>query len=139
MTKLFTSSKYLLQQIASLLLYQSVFRTSVGEAYLKLLHNLYTFSSETKINRPTAINCLQAYSNWFKSLATINQSWQDYLINQILIDDNPFSQKIQTQSLESLTPSLTKAVKHDLKILQNIYNCSTEKISHWVTTASQYP
>ena len=139
MTKLFTSSKYFLQQIASLLLYQSVFQNRIGEAYLNLLHNLYIFSSETKINRPTAIDCLQAYSNWFKTLATTNQSWQDYLINQILTDDNPFSQKIQTQSLESLTPSLINAVKHDLKILQNIYNCSTEKISQWVTTASQYP
>ena len=139
MTKLFTSSKYFLQQIASLLLYQSVFQNPVGEAYLKLLHNLYIFSSETKMDRPTAIDCLQAYSSWFKTLAITNQSWQDYLIEQILTDDNPFSQKIQTQSLDSLNPSLINAVKHDLNILQNLYNCSTEKISQWVTTASQYP
>ncbi len=139
MTKLFISSKYFLQQIASLLLYQSIFDNSVGQAYLNLLHNLYIFSSETKTNRPTAIDCLQAYSNWFNALATTNKSWQDYLISQILINDNPFSRKIQTQSLESLTPSLIKAVKHDLKILQTIYNCSTEKISQWVKTASQYP
>ena len=139
MTKLFTSSKYFLQQIASLLLYQSVFQNPVGEAYLKLLHNLYIFSSETKMDRPTAIDCLQAYSSWFKTLAITNQSWQDYLTEQILTDDNPFSQKIQTQSLDSLNPSLINAVKHDLKILQNLYNCSTKKISQWVTTASQYP
>ncbi len=139
MTKLFISSKYFLQQIASLLLYQSIFDNSVGQAYLNLLHNLYLFSRETKTNRPTAIKCLQAYSNWFNALATSNKSWQDYLISQILINDNPFSRTIQTQSLESLNPSLINAVKHDLKILQNIHDCSTEKISQWVKTASQYP
>ena len=117
MTKLFISSKYFLQQIASLLLYQSIFDNSVGQAYLNLLNNLYIFSSETKTNRPTAIECLQAYSNWFNALATSNKSWQDYLISQILINDNPFSRTIQTQSLESLNPSLINAVKHDLKNL----------------------
>ena len=139
MTKLFISSKYFLQQIASLLLYRSIFDNCIGEAYLNLLHNLYIFSSETKTNRPTAIDCLQAYSNWFNVLATSNKSWQDYLISQILTNDNPFSRQIQTQSLESLNPSLINAVKHDLKILQNIYDCNTEKISQWVKTASQYP
>ncbi len=139
MTKLFTNSKYFLQQIASLLLYESVFDDSVGQAYLNLLHNLYIFSSETKINRPTPIDCLQAYSKWFNTLTTIDDSWQDHLINKILTDDNSFSQQIQTQSLESLTPSLINAVKHDLTILENIYNCSTEKISQWVKKASQYP
>ncbi len=138
MTKLFTSSKYFLQQIASLLLYQSVFKNPVGESYLNLLHNLYQFTSETKTNRPTAIACLQAYSNWFNSLASINQSWQDYLINQILIDDNPFSHSIQTLSLDNLNPCLIDAVKHDLQILQNIYNCSAEKISQWVKIVAQY-
>ena len=139
MTKLFADSKFLLQQTASLLVYQSVLQNSVGEAYINLLNNLYTFSSETNINRPTSITCLQAYSNWFKALAEINLSWQDYLIQQILLDDNPFSQRIQTLSLEEISPSLIEAAKHDLTILQRIYQCHTEQIVKSVQKSSQYP
>ena len=139
MTKLFADSKFLLQQAASLLIYQSVLQNSVGTAYINLLNNLYTFSSETNTNRPTSITCLQAYSNWFNALAQVNLSWQDYLIQQILFDDNPFTRQVQTQSLEQISPALIEAAKHDLRILQRIYQCSTEQIVKSVQKASQYP
>ncbi|MGL5879295.1 MAG: AAA+ family ATPase, partial [Xenococcaceae cyanobacterium] len=73
------------RQIQSLLLYQSIFDNEIGTAFLNLLQTLDRKDS----------NCLKAYSNWFKNLAVINQSWQDYLIDRILQDDNPFSQQIQ--------------------------------------------
>ena len=139
MTKLFADSKFLLQQAASLLIYQSVLQNPVGTAYLNLLNNLYTFSSETNTKRPTSITCLQAYSNWFNALAQVNLSWQDYLIQQILFDDNPFTRQVQTQSLERVSSALVEAAKHDLTILQRIYQCRTEQIVQSVQKASQYP
>ena len=137
MTKLFASSKYYLQQIASLLLYRSVLDNSVGKAYIKLLQNLYSYSSEDRSQKVTAIECLQAYSNWFRKLAESNLSWQDYLIKQILLDSNPFSQQVQTTKIKNLSPSLIAATKHDLQILQTIYNCSNQKIAQWVQSTSQ--
>ena len=139
MTESFASSQYYLQQIASLLLYRSVFKNSVGEAYINLLQNLYLYSSENKSNSVTTIECLQAYSTWFSNLAQTNLSWQDYLIQQILLDSNPFSQQVQTTAIENLSPSLVAAAKHDLQILQNIDNCSNQKIVQWVqsTQASE--
>ena len=137
MTKLFTSSKYYLQQIAALLLYRSVLENEVGEKYLKLLQTLNLFSSETKSDRVTAIECFQAYSDWFRALAETNLSWQDYLIEQILLDDNPFSQQIQTTKLSELAPSLVAATQHDLKILQNLHDFTAEKIAQWVSSTSQ--
>lgn len=139
MTELFASSQDYLKQIASLLLYRSVFKNSVGEAYINLLQNLYLYSSEDKSNSPAAIECLQAYSTWFSNLAQTNLSWQDYLIQQILLDNNPFSQQVQTTAIENLSPSLVAAAKHDLQILQNIDNCSNQKIVQWVesTQASE--
>ena len=137
MTKLFTSSKYYLQQIAALLLYRSVLENEVGEKYLKLLQTLNLFSSETKSDRVTAIECFQAYSDWFCALAETNLSWQDYLIEQILLDDNPFSQQIQTTKLSELAPSLVAATQHDLKILQNLHDFTAEKIAQWVSSTSQ--
>ncbi|MGK7896622.1 MAG: ATP-binding protein [Xenococcus sp. (in: cyanobacteria)] len=139
MTKLFADSKFLLQQTASLLIYQSVLQNPVGKAYLNLLNNLYTFSKETNLNRPTSITCLQAYSNWFNALAEVDISWRDYLIQQILLDDNPFSRQVQKQSLEKISPSIIAAAKHDLVILQRIYQFRSEQIVVSVQKASQYP
>ena len=136
MTELFDSSQYYLQQIASLLLYRSVLENRVGKAYINLLQNLYLYSSNDKSNNFTAIECLQAYSTWFSNLAQTNLSWQDYLVRQILLDSNPFSQQVQTTAIENLSPSLVAAAKHDLQILQNIYN-SNEKIVQWVQSTSQ--
>nr|WP_281250705.1 DUF815 domain-containing protein [Hydrococcus rivularis] len=132
-----TSSKFLHNQVASLLLYQSVLQDEVGRSFIDLLQTLDRSKSDPKTQPFTPINCLQAYGNWFKSLAALNQSWCDYLITQILHDDNPFSRQVQTVPLEKLPRSLIAAAKHDLKILQNLYRCSPQQISQWVQTATQ--
>ncbi len=119
--------KNLQQQTASLLLYQSVLKKTVGEAFLQLLQSL----SLSK-NNGIAIECLQAYGKWFKTIASKNISWQEYLISQIIQDDNPFSQQVQKINITSLSPNLIAAAKHDLQILQNLYQCSGTTISHWV-------
>ncbi len=120
----------LYQQASSLLLYQSVFENEIGKVFLNLLATL------DRQNNNSAPNLLQAYGNWFKNLATNKQSWQDYLIKQILQNDNPFSQQVQTVSLQHLPQSLVSAAKYDLQILNNIYRCSAEQISQWIQTAS---
>jgi len=132
-----TSSRTLLHQVSSLLLYQSVLTNEVGEAFINLLNTLHHGDNNSQKSRATAVDCLQAYGNWFRALATKNQSWQDYLIEQILQNENPFSQQIQKLSLSDLSSPLIIAVKHDLKILQGLYNCSSDQISQWVKVASQ--
>ncbi|RMF21867.1 MAG: ATP-binding protein, partial [Cyanobacteria bacterium J083] len=122
------NSKHILREIASLLLYQSIFQTSVGKAYLNLLQIIQKGDSNS------AFACLSAYGNWFKSLATINQSWQDYLINSILQNDNPFSQQSQLKTYTDLPSSLRDAAKHDLSALEKIYRLESKQISEWVKT-----
>ncbi|NES88461.1 MULTISPECIES: ATP-binding protein [Okeania] len=118
------------QQIASLLLYQSVLKKTVGEAFIQLLESLSK-------NDGVAIECLQAYGNWFINIASQNISWQEYLIAQIIQDDNPFSQQVQKINITSLSPNLIAAAKHDLQILQNLYQCSGKTISQWVKTIAK--
>ena len=132
-----SSSRILSHCVASLLLYKSIFDDAVGKTFLELLNTLYNSDNSWQTSTVASVNCLHAYSNWFRALAAINQSWQDYLINQILSDENPFSQQVQKQALTDLSPSLIAAAKYDLQTLENIYLCSTEQISHWVKTASQ--
>jgi predicted AAA+ superfamily ATPase len=134
-----TSSRLLYQQASSLLLYQSVFNNQIGAGFLNLLQTLHHGDSNLSPHSFTAADCLQAYGNWFKTLAQSNQSWQDYLVTQILHDDNPFSQQVQNLSLSSLSRPLLEAVEHDLQVLQNLYHCDTRLISHWVQKAAQLP
>ncbi|MEL6458701.1 MAG: ATP-binding protein [Cyanobacteria bacterium J06621_15] len=121
--------QFLQRQAASLLLYQSVFATEVGKAFLNLLQSIRYPNAEAQ-------DCLQAYGNFFKILASRNQNWEEYLISQILVSENPFSNQAQSQSL---TPALISAAKHDLQALQNFHECSVASLSEWVQSASHLP
>ena len=120
------------RQTASLLLYQNVLNSPVTEAFLELIDAL------SKPD-PHPIECLKAYGTWFKFLAQKNQSWPDYLADQILKDDNPFTQQVQQQELAVLPPALLCATKHDLQILQQLYNCNSNQLSQWVQEVSELP
>ncbi|ACK71689.1 protein of unknown function DUF815 [Gloeothece citriformis PCC 7424] len=115
-------------QISSLTLYQSVFNHEVGKAFLRLLQTLQ------QNNEPVSTKALvlKAYGQWVKTLASHNISWQDFIIEQILGNDNPFSRQVQKQSLQDLPLSLIEAVKYDLTVLKTVYNCQPEQIKQWV-------
>ncbi|MEM8502599.1 MAG: ATP-binding protein [Cyanobacteria bacterium P01_D01_bin.1] len=137
------------QQSASLLLYQSVLESDIGQAFVELLEALLAITPDQADRTASPISalhiagCRRAYGQWFFTLAAQNRSWQQHLIQQILIADNPFSQQAQrlTPTVESLTasnlanhfdPSILAAVHHDLAILQSFYSLSTEQISQWI-------
>ncbi len=122
-----TSIQLLQRQAASLLLYQSVLTGEVGQTFLELLQALCSGG---------AVDCLQAYGRWFKVIAALNQSWQDYLITQILVNDNPFSSQVQQIELAKLPPALVAAAQQDLQALQSLYKCSSNTLSQWVQAAS---
>ena len=119
------------QKISALLLYQSIFEDEIGQAFLNLLNSLDTHQPDT-IN----VACLKAHSHWFKTLASQGISWQDHLVSRILIDDNPFSQKVQWVSFQDLPETLIEAVKHDLSILNTLYHLPLDVISQWVQEAA---
>lgn len=127
-----TSLQFLQHQAASLLLYQSVLVGEVGEAFTNLLQVLSQ-------DEPDGLKCLQAYGSWFKALATRSQTWQDYLLSQILTNSNPFSQQAQTTPLENLPAALIAAARQDLQALQSLYQCQSTQLSHWVQSATQLP
>jgi predicted AAA+ superfamily ATPase len=124
-----TSIQVLQRSVASLLLYQSILCDSVGQSFLNLLLALRQSDSE-------GLNSLFAYGCWFKALAASSRSWQDYLLTQILLDTNPFSQQAQVTEWENLSPALIAAVRQDLQALQRLYQCSSEQLSNWVKEAS---
>jgi predicted AAA+ superfamily ATPase len=81
-------------------------------------------------------NILVAYGQWFCCLADRQLGWQDYLIQQLLTTDNPFTKQVQQTSWADLSAELQQAVHHDLAILREIYKCSCSQIAQWVTAAT---
>ena len=134
------SLQFLQRQAASLLLYQSVLNSEVGRAFLDLMQALrHIYLMQTlRHSDIDELGCVQAYGRWFKALAARNQSWQDYLITQILTDDNPFTSLAQQKEL-AMPPALIAAAEQDLQALQCLYQCSSETLSQWVQATAALP
>jgi uncharacterized protein len=112
----------------SLLIYSPVFAQDVGEHWQALL----TALRQSPVDQAAV---LSLYSAWFQSLAARQQGWQDYLIERLLTADNAFTRQVQTQDWADLSSALRSAVRHDLRMLQTIYQCSCEQMLQWVQTA----
>jgi hypothetical protein len=128
----FTKVQNLQRYCASLLLYQSVLQGEVGTAFTELLQSIRYTDADAR-------SCLQAYGSYFKSLATRNQNWEEYLIIQILRSDNPFTQLAGSVDFENLPPALITAAQHDLETLQYLYECNSASLSEWVQTVAHLP
>ncbi|WP_159785961.1 ATP-binding protein [Sodalinema gerasimenkoae] len=118
------SVRFLQHQAASLLLYQEVLTGEAGQAFLQLLDTLY------RHDKPSA--CVYAYARWFRALVAQGQSWQDYLIQRLLYDDNPFTHQAQLHPFCDLNPTLVQAAQDDLSALQHLATCGGPTLSQWV-------
>jgi predicted AAA+ superfamily ATPase len=118
------SVRFLQHQAASLLLYQGVLMGEAGEAFVQLLETLY------RHDKPSA--CVYAYARWFRALMARGQSWQDYLIQRLLYDDNPFTRQAQSYPFDDLDATLVQAAQDDLAALQHLATCGGPTLSQWV-------
>ena len=123
---------------ASLLLYQSVLTNPVGKSFIDLLQALHQIELMQAMRHSDIdeIAAIEAYATWFKALSQANQRWQDFLIPQILLNDNPFSKQVQHTDLANLPPALIAATKQDLQSLQLLYQCSSNLLCEWVRSAT---
>ncbi len=124
---------------ASLLLYQSVLNNPVGKSFIDLLQALQQIELMQAMRHSDIdeIACIEAYATWFKAICATNQSWQDFLVAQILLDDNSFSRQVQQTDLANLPPALIAAAKQDLQSLQLLYQCSSDLLCEWVRSATK--
>lgn len=130
-------------QAASLLIYRDILAEEPVQKFLEVLQalgeqisNQGAIADELSISsKSTASNCLQAYGQWFHAMATVNRSWQDYLIDRILTASNPFTQLAQATEFSDLPLDLVSAIQHDLKILHNLSFVGSNCLSKWLSTA----
>jgi uncharacterized protein len=120
--------QFLQYQAASLLVYQAVLSNEVGSAFLSLLRTIDKLQHSLEHDKK---EYLYAYGRWFYALANENQSWQNYLVEQILHADNPFTEQVQKFDLEDLSLSLVAAAKHDLQALYCLYNFHSPHLKQW--------
>ncbi|MBE9062168.1 ATP-binding protein [cf. Phormidesmis sp. LEGE 11477] len=149
------------QQAASLLLYQSVLDGAIGKAFIRLLETLlaieildieadYSTARMLAAKNASPVNstvwiasCRRAYGQWCFALAANQISWQQYLIQQLLAADNPFSQQAQrlpatienpneSNLANHFAPSTLAAARYDLAILHSLYCLPTEQIGAWL-------
>ncbi len=127
------------QRAASLLIYQDVLAAAPGSTYLDLLQALSeaallssSDSCQPLLSIAQRLHCLQAYGQWFRALVEVGQSWQNHLITQILKAENPFTRQVQQAELEDLPSALIAAARHDLQILQTLWQWDSQSISQWV-------
>ncbi len=126
------SPQKILQKISALLLYQSVFDNEIGRAFIELLQTLSVAEIQQQKNLFfSSFDFDLAYGNWFKIMAKNNISWQDFLITEILQNENPFSHQVQTKSLANISQPILAAARQDLQALEIIYNCSTLTMRDW--------
>ncbi len=130
------SAASLLEKAASLLVYQSVLNTSIGQAFLDLVETIHQAQQDPI---PDSIQSRRAYGHWFRLLAERHQSWQEYLLSSILRDDNPFTRQAQRLSLEELPLPLVAAACHDLQILQCVHQCDGHQLGQWLQTTLNLP
>lgn len=110
------------QQVASLLLYSSVWEDEVGQAFLSVLNVLQQ-------PEPDLSQVLWAYGHLFKALSATQHSWPDYLLKRMSDSDNPFTLQVQHHPLEQLPAELLEAVRYDLKTLQQLWQWSPEDLT----------
>jgi uncharacterized protein len=131
-TSSYTKVQFLQRQASSLLLYQSVLQGEVAIAFLELLQAIRYTDADGR-------DCLKAYGSYFQALAASNQTWEEYLISQILIADNPFSKLAQQREFALLPPALVAAAQNDLQRLQSLYECNSAILSEWVQIVAHLP
>jgi uncharacterized protein len=111
-----------------LTLLQGIFDNSTGKA---LLHLLCTLTQA----EPDPVQTATAYSHAFQSLvlaaqngevASLPDAWQGYLVNRLLVYDNPWSRYIERYGSATVAPSLRQQAERDLGTLQRLFHISAE-------------
>jgi uncharacterized protein len=105
----------------SLFVYRGVTEQPVYRAYIELLHILAAKES-------SLAEAVRVYKKLFYLLAEAREmsadmpgdAWQNYLIESVLMDENPFSRKAEFVPVSGMGESLLKAVKSDLSILREL-------------------
>ncbi|HHX51047.1 MAG TPA: ATP-binding protein [Clostridia bacterium] len=69
----------------------------------------------------------------FSPFPRLGNAWQDYLLDRLLLEENYFTRQAERSGAgEDLAPSLIKAARKDLMILQRLFRVQTDQIKNTI-------
>jgi len=86
-----------------------------------VLQSLASLMDENLQEAPDAVKVMEQFGEFAGRLFASGTSFREYLLDQILHDDNPFSREAESSSLAEMSREMREAVKNDLKQLQQLY------------------
>lgn len=103
----------------------------MGQAFLAVMDALGSqgAGATPRLGQDQIMGALQAYGHFFKTLAAQHHGWQSFLVQTLLYADNPFTQLVQLQQLDDLPIELLGAVRHDLQVLQQLWQWNGEGLT----------
>ena len=121
---------------ASLQLYRGILSQPIGCAWFECLKTVVALQEPGLPNQDSTrlshlslaerVRLLEQYGYCCNLLARSGLSWPDWLLREVLVDDNPFSRLASAQSLESVPVSLKDAAVRDLERLQILWRSARE-------------
>lgn len=128
------SLQQILGRIQKVVVYRGVLKDPVVKAFLKFLNGI---TNENTLSTKVINSISKHYARFFTKLSSkiassdrnfLRTPWQDYLLNKILSDENPFSLKAEQTDIAQLGASLVLQVEDDLNRLQDLFAIQSEQI-----------
>lgn len=123
----------------ALTVYRGALEDRIGQAMLSLLESLA---------EGTSTECGSRYAELFSLLAeevelgrepVAGDAWQNHLLDRILLDENPFSRKVELAALDEAGPALVEAARRDMVNLRLLFDLEALVVASGVEAVARYP
>ncbi|HLG50546.1 MAG TPA: ATP-binding protein [Chloroflexota bacterium] len=111
-----------------LLLYGGTLAEPPGQAYLGLLRALISASEAGAIRRAAAMLFTALAEAAADGLPGPGDAWQRYLIQRVLLDENPFSRAARRWRYEEIPAGLREAARRDLVMIGRLFALNGERL-----------
>ena len=128
------SLRQILSEVQKLVVYRSVLKDPVVKAFINFIDCITNENAlSTKVIKSTSKHYAKFFTQLSLKVASSSNNflktpWQDYLLNKILGDENPFSLKAEQTKITQIGSSLVLQVEEDLDRLQGLYTIQNEQI-----------
>jgi predicted AAA+ superfamily ATPase len=126
---------------ASLALFRGVLADEIGRAFLALLDALAREAPRADVRAAwSRLFGLLAAEAELADHAPVGDAWQNHLLDRLLADDNPFSQKAQRAPLAAMGEALVEQARVELRALQQLFQLDARRLASVVAArASDAP
>lgn len=110
-----------------LVVFRDVLNGPPGQAFLQLARSVAA-GDDARVVAAYADLLARLIAAAAVAPAAVRDPWQDHLLDRIVYDANPFTHLAQTAPLASMPAGLVTAARHDLALLQQLYQLDGERV-----------